>query len=106
MILSDHRVEELYASIYEINVFSHNYKYAIQSLLIIEEVEKELKGVTAADDIVDVKLENLQHVLTIKKDFFNLVLRYKKQELDIFMAMIIAFIVLIYGFYNFSGLFN
>ena len=106
MVLSDCKVEELYLTLYKIDVFNHGYKYAIQSLLTIEDIEKELKAVSVVDNVTQFKLDNLQFNLKLKKDFFKLVLVHRRQELDILATLIIAFIVMIYSFYKFGGLFN
>ena len=106
MVLSDCKVEELYLTLYKIDVFKHGYKYAIQSLLTIEDIEKELKAVSVVDDVTQFKLDILRLDLKLKKDFFKLVLVRRRQELDMLATSIIAFIVMIYSFYKFSGLFN
>ena len=72
MVLSDCKVEELYLTLYKIDVFNHGYKYAIQSLLTIEDIEKELKAVSVVDNVTQFKLDNLQFNLKLKKDFFKL----------------------------------
>ena len=106
MTLSDCKVEELYSTLYKMDVFDHGHKYAIQCLLTIETIEEELKTIVVEDPIIQFRLDNLLIALKLKKDFFQLALTYKRQELDMWVTLILTFIVMIYGFYNFSGLFN
>ena len=105
-VLSDCKIEDLYLTLYKIDVFKHGYKYAIQSLLTIEDIEKELKAVSVVDDVTQFKLDILRLDLKLKKDFFKLVLVRRRQELDLWFTFVIAFVFMQFGFYKFSGLFS
>ncbi len=105
-VLSDCKIEDLYCTLYEMDLFEPDYGYAIQCLLQIEFIEKELKGFEVKDPVAQFRLDNLQAAMKIRKDFFKLRLTQRRQELDLWFTFVIAFVFMQFGFYKFSGLFS
>ena len=105
-VLSDCKIEDLYCTLYEMDLFEPDYGYAIQCLLQIEFIEKELKGIEVKDPVAQFRLDNLQAAMKIRKDFFKLRLTQRRQELDLWFTFVIAFVFMQFVFYKFSGLFS